>query len=204
MEHGSESIYCLSMQAPLGTFPVSKAGPVKMGHPDLWRCSKFPIEEVQKMFMSMVSSLEGTHVCLFPHFPHTVRKVCIGTMSSSKMRFKMHSTLLKLHVQHRQKIFPVALKQSNFRASYSVLSQETIRIQPRLRFPLSPLSTVRDPQETKEVRNQLFNPSSSWPLTCWLPNSSLSHPYCRNTSMSSSVQWRGLNKQLTSKHWCVD
>ena len=109
----------------------------------------------------MVPSLEGTQVCLLPHFPHTIRKVCIGTMSRSKMHFKTHSTLLKLHVQHRQKIFSVASKQSNFRASYSVLSQETIRIQPHPRFPLSPLSTVRDPQETKEVRNQVFNPSSS-------------------------------------------
>ena len=132
-----------------------------MGRLDLKRCSKFPIEEVQKRFMSMVPSLEGTHVCLLPHLPHTVRKVCTGTMSRSKMHFKRHSTLLKLHVQHRQKIFPVAPKQSNFRASYSVLSQETIRIQPSPRCPLSPLSTERDPQETKEVRNQVFNPSSS-------------------------------------------
>ena len=108
----------------------------------------------------MVPSMEGTHVSLLPHFPHTVRKVCIGTMSRSKMHFKMHSMLLKLHVQHRQKIFPVAPKQSNFRASYSVLSQETIRIQPRPRFPFSPMSTIRDPQETKEVRNQVFNPLS--------------------------------------------
>ena len=82
----------------------------------------------------MVPSMEGTHVSLLPHFPHTVRKVCIGTMSRSKMHFKMHSMLLKLHVQHRQMIFPVAPKQSNFRASYSVLSQETIRIQPCPRF----------------------------------------------------------------------
>lgn len=63
--------------------------------------------------MSMVPSLEGIHVCLLPHLPHTVKKVCTGTMSRSKMHFKRHSTLLKLHVQHRQKIFPVAPKQSN-------------------------------------------------------------------------------------------
>ena len=153
--------------------------------------------------MSMVPSLEGPHVCLLPHFPHTLRKVCTGTISRSKMHFKRHSTLCKLHVQHRQKIFPVAPKQSNFRASHSVLSQETIRIQPYPRFPLSPLSTVRDPQETKEVRNQVFNPSSPWPLTRWLPNSSLSHPCCMNTSVLSSLQWRGLNKWLISKLWCM-
>ena len=154
--------------------------------------------------MRMVPSMEGTHVCLLPHFPHTVRKVCTGTMSRSKMHFKRHSMLLKLNIQHRQNISLVAPKQSNFRASHSVLSQETIRIQPCPRFPLSPLSTVRDPQEAKEVRNRVFNPSFSWPLTRWLPNSSLSHPCCRNTSVSSSVQWRGLNKRLISKLWCVD
>ena len=60
-------------QAP---FRWVTAGPSKMGRPDLWRCSKFPTEEVQKRFMRMVPSLEGPHVCLHPHFPHTVRKVC--------------------------------------------------------------------------------------------------------------------------------
>ena len=80
--------------------------------------------------MSLFSRLEDTHSCLLPHSLHTVREVCAGTISRNKIHFKRHSTLPKRHFQHRQKIFLWPPKQSNFRASYNVVIQDTIRIHP--------------------------------------------------------------------------
>lgn len=49
-------------------------------------------------------------------------------------------------------------------------------------------------QKFKRSRTRSSTPLRAWPLTRLLPNSGLSHTSCRDTSISSSVQWRGLNK----------